>query len=178
MVRHSIIFHNSMHSAALVAGVFVLLVTVHTAGAATLSIEPPLGNHTVGEVFTVSIALDAVGESVDGVDIFKLNFDPDFLEVVDSDSVSPGIQITGNGVFPQTLFNGVGTSAGTITFSQVALPGTFVLLDEPVVLASITFRALQKGRADISFDFTPQSTSDTNVASGGMDVLTEAHGAS
>ena len=59
---------------------------------------------------------------------------------------------------------------GAITQAQEKFNGSGLI-------GRVIFRALAPGNTSVDFDFTPESTTDTNVASGGSDVLIKAKGA-
>ncbi|TSC70575.1 MAG: glycoside hydrolase family protein [Parcubacteria group bacterium Gr01-1014_46] len=138
------------------------------ASAATLILSPSSGNVTAGQTITVDIMLDTKNADIDGVDVYSLHYNPAILEVVDSSSSASGIQITPGSLFPITLTNKV--TSGVVQFSQVTSGGTSY--KGAGKLATITFKGLSNGTSAVTFDFTPGSTSDTNVAGGGKDELT------
>lgn len=147
-----------------------------TAKAATLTLSPATGSYNINDSFIVSVNLDTTGTAVEGVDILYLNYNTSLLEVQDSDSGTAGVQIGSGSVLSQVTTNTVDTSTGRITFSKVAGGGT--TYTGSGVLATINFKALATGTANLSFNFTSGSTIDTNVASAGTDVLTAVTGAS
>ncbi len=147
-----------------------------SAKAATLTLTPSTGTYNVNDTFTVSIVLDTSGAAVDGVDILYLNYNTSLLEVQDSDSGTAGVQIGSGSVLSQVTTNTVDTSTGQITFSKVSGGGT--TYTGSGVLATVEFKALSAGTANLSFNFTSGSTTDTNVASAGTDLLTAVTGAS
>jgi hypothetical protein len=155
----------------LVVGLFVMgFGFIKTASAATLGISPSSGSFTAGQNFTVNINLDSTGQTVDGVDLFYLKYNPAILEVQDASATASGVQIQAGSLLPQTLTNTVDTANGRIAFSQVTTGGT--TYTGSGILATITFKAKANGTASVAFDFTSGSTQDTNVAGGGVDRLT------
>ncbi len=151
-------------------GVFAALFFAQKAFAATLALSPTSSSTGSGQQFTVQIILNTTGQNVDGVDIFSLHYNPSFLQVVDSNTGLAGIQIAPGSSLPVTLINAADNSAGTIQFSQTASGGT--TFNGTGTIATITFLANNLGTSPVTFDFTPGSTSDTNVAAGGSDLLT------
>lgn len=147
-----------------------------TAQAATLTLTPVTGSYSINDTITVSVNLDTAGAAVEGVDILYLNYNTSLLEVQDSDAGIAGVQIGSGSVLSQVITNTVDTSTGRITFSKVSGGGT--TYTGSGVLATINFKALATGTANLSFNFTLGSTTDTNVASAGTDVLTAVTGAS
>jgi len=138
--------------------------------AATLSLSPSSGSYTVGDTFEVQIILDTQGAETDGVDIHYLNYDPSLLEVQDADTGQAGIQISPGTLYSNTPLNSVDSVNGLIDFSQTTAGGS--TYNGSGVLATITFKVLSQGTANVTFDFTSGETTDTNVASSGQDVLT------
>lgn len=154
---------------------FFLFSTV-VAHAATLSISPHEKSVPIGDVFTVDIILDTEGSATDGVDIHYLRFDPILLEVQDAVTRKEGIQIQTGSIYTSTKINSVDNIQGTIDFTKITIGGeTFTGSD---TLATVTFKALTPGTAELIFDFTAGNTRDTNVASAGLDVLRSADGGS
>ncbi|MBI5530202.1 MAG: fibronectin type III domain-containing protein [Candidatus Doudnabacteria bacterium] len=141
------------------------------AKAATLSLSPTSNSVTVGSTFTVNINLDTTSQSVYGVDIYSLHFNPSILQVVDSDGATAGVQITAGTLMPNNQYNTVDNTNGIIQFSQTSAT-TGSNYTGSGVLATITFRGAATGSSAVTFDFTLNSTTDTNVASLYSDVLT------
>lgn len=130
---------------------------------ATLALSPSLGGVKAGETFTVEIKLEAASNvATDGVDVV-LTFDQEKLEAV---------QVQEGNFYSQVALNSVDNQEGVIKFSALTS-----LDQEPVkgggTVATITFKALKTGTAQASFDFTPASTKDSNVAQPGTpgDIL-------
>lgn len=156
--------------------VFVNAFVVSAQTSAVLTLVPPSGEVVVGDVFDVAVTLDTRGQETDGVDIHYLHFDPSVLEVVDAGFDTAGIQIAAGSLYPSVVVNAVDNSAGTIDFSQIISGGN--TFSGSGTLATISFRALAGGQADLTFDFTLDSGVDTNVAAAGQDILGEVSGAS
>jgi hypothetical protein len=140
--------------------------------AATLSISPSLQSVNTGDEFTASVDLDTEGSPVVGVDLRYINFDPTLVKVQDSNLSTVGTQIEPGKLMSDTLANSVDNDLGTIIFSQVNLPGS-VNHSSSGTLANITFKALKAGTVNLTFNYTPKNTTDTNVAASGTDVLTK-----
>ncbi|HEY4480379.1 MAG TPA: cohesin domain-containing protein [Candidatus Paceibacterota bacterium] len=145
-----------------VIAIIGMLLVPSLASAATLSVSPSSQSVNVGDTFTVTINLDTQGSQVDGVDLRYLNYNPALLQV-------QGNQITPGSLMPMTLANTVNSSNGRITFSQVALGGN--KYNGSGVLATVTFKAIAEGSANLTFSHTSNSTTDSNVAANGSDVL-------
>lgn len=138
--------------------------------AATLSVSPSAQNVKTGDTLSISVILDTQGESIDGVDIKYLNFNPALLQVVDANSSISGVQITSGSLMSATLLNSVDNTNGKISFSQVVSAGT--KYKGSGTLATINFKVKSAGTANLTFNFTPNNTTDSNVATPGKDVLT------
>ncbi len=146
-----------------------------TVGAATLSISPASGTYSSGGTFTVNVVLDTTGAQIDGVDLRYLNFNPNVLQVVDSNGGQSGVQVAPGTLMPSTLSNTVDNSNGRITFSQIVAGGQHY--SGSGTLLTITFQAVSGGTGTLTFDAASGATTDSNVASNGADVLTSATGA-
>jgi len=143
------------------------------AGEATLSISPSSGVYDTGSTFAVDILLDTAGQEIDGVDIFYLNYNPAFLEVIDADSSIPGKQITNGDVFDIYVGNSVDEDEGKISISGIVSPGGTPFSGSGTV-ATINFQALsQRAETDLTFDYVADATTDCNVAEHetGNDIL-------
>ncbi len=137
---------------------------------ATLAVSPSSGSFSVGSFFTVDVLLNTGGAAIQGVDVDRLNYNRSLLEVQDANTSQSGVQITAGSLMPINIANSVDAGSGKILFSQVVSGGqTFT---GSGTLAQIRFKVKAAGTANVSFDFSPGNTSDTNVASSGQDVLT------
>src|SRR3989344_1831326 len=136
----------------------------------SLALSPQTALLAAGDIFSVAITLDTKGNAVDGVDIFYLNYNPALLEAQDDDSAVAGTQIGEGSLMSNTLLNSIDTASGKISFSQVA--DASVSYTGSSTLATVRFKALAAGTANVTFDFTSGSTADANVASDGADILT------
>jgi peptidoglycan hydrolase-like protein with peptidoglycan-binding domain len=161
--------HNMKKIFVLAILVSLSLVFATTVSAATLSISPASQSVKVGEIFSVAVTLDTQNELVDGVDLVYLNYDHTLLEVQDASTTVAGIQINPGDLLPSTQANIVDSSLGRITFSQLASAGGNY--NSVGTLASISFKAIAAGNANVTFDYTASSTIDSNVASAGRDIL-------
>ncbi len=158
----------AMKKTLLALGILIALPSV--ASAATLSVSPAQQTVKTGEVFTVTVRLDTQGTSIDGVDLRYLTFNPSLLQVQDANSSQAGVQITPDSLMALTVLNSADNSMGKIAFSQVATGGT--KYKGSGILATISFKAVAGGTASLMFNHTPKSTTDSNVAAAGEDVLT------
>ena len=139
------------------------------ADAATISLSPSSGTYDIGDTFNVDIFLNTESVGTDGADIHFLNF-PSSLEVQDAEPATPStIEISAGTLYGNTVKNLADNTARTIDFSQTTVGG--VQYTGSGILATITFKVLSSGTANVDFDFTPGLTNDTNVASDGNDIL-------
>jgi hypothetical protein len=143
---------------------------------ATLDLSPASTSVAVNQTFTVAINMNTAGAPADGVDVFKIHFVPGVLQVVDSDGVAAGVQIAPGSLLPNTAINSVDNVAGTISFSQSTTGGSS--FTGSGAIGTITFRGVAAGTSAVTFDFTPGSTADTNVAYQGVDRLSSVTNAS
>jgi hypothetical protein len=143
---------------------------------ATLSLSPSTNSVSVDGTFDVNILLNTGGQSTYGVDINRLNFDKNILQVVDMNSSIAGTQITAGTLMLTTMMNSVDNTLGTVQFSQVpwdqanSKPTTFSN-NAQGTLATVRFRAIKVGTANVSFDFTSGSSIDSNISGIGSDLL-------
>jgi hypothetical protein len=136
---------------------------------ATLTLSPTSNSVSINSTFAVNIVLNTGGQNAYGADINKIHFNPSFLQVVDSDSVTAGVQIAAGALMPMTIINSVDNTGGSVQFSQLATPGS--TYSGSGTLATITFRAASAGTSNVTFDFTSGSGTDSNVAGLGGDLL-------
>lgn len=107
----------------------------------------------VGGLVKVTLELEDV-ENLFGVDV-RLTFDPDILEVMDADAVTPGVQIH-RGTFPDPQSGEVALDEADNEQGTVQYVITLVRPAEPVsgdgTLCSITFRAKAAGTSALAFE--------------------------
>lgn len=141
---------------------------------ATLSVSPANGTYQTGNIITAQIIVDTQGVAIEGADIRYLNYNPALLEVQDENTSLAGAQIAPGTLMPTTAANTVDAGLGRIAFSQVISGNT--TFTGTGVLATVRFRVLGPGSANVSFTFTQGNTADTNIASAGADVLSSVAG--
>ena len=131
---------------------------------ASFSLSPASGTQTVGSTFTADIILDTGGDAVSGASAL-LTYDTTKLQVV-------GSQLTQGPIFNQSpLVNKVDPSAGTIQYDSGSLGTSYTGRG---TMATITFKALAAGTAQVNFVYNPGSTSNTSIvaaASGPTNLL-------
>jgi Immunoglobulin domain len=160
--------------------IFTVLLVPTFARAATLSLTPSSGTFAVNSSVSVDVMLNnPTAQSIDGVDIFSLNYNPALLQIQDADVNTAGIQISANTAFlSDTAFNLVDTVAGKIKFSRIGLSGVSFNAAS-IRIATINFTVLASGSGNLGFDFTSGNTADCNITfSGnlGQDLLTATSG--
>ena len=136
----------------------------------SLSVSSSSANITVGHNFTVDINLDTQSQAIQGAEVFYLRFDPALLEVIDSNTSAAGVQIVPGTLMAQTVGNIVDNTNGKIAFQQIIIFGSAPFTGSGK-LASVTFRAKAAGSANVNFDYTAGSTTDSNIVAGGQDIL-------
>lgn len=154
----------------ILGGTSLFLAFAVTASAATLSLSPTNKTVNVGDTFTISVLLNTAGQSIDGVDLKSLNYNPYNLQVINPNNGIASNQIQAGVLMPNTLANSVDTVNGKIVFSQVTNGGS--KYNGSGTLATVTFKTLVAGTVSPTFNFTSGATTDSNVASGGVDILT------
>lgn len=118
------------------------------------------------EEFSLKILMDTFGQTAAGAGA-KLNFDPTRLAGVE--------------VIPGSIFGDYPTTAIDNTLGRITISGIASSLDDQYtgqgVLATIKWRALRPGNAKITFDFQPNSTTDSNIAvtTGSGDILSQVN---
>jgi LysM repeat protein len=125
------------------------------------------GNATIaaGETVNVDIRIQDA-DNLFGADV-RLKFDPDIIEVVDANTLIPGIQIT-SGDFPDFSEGKGFVAQNTVDADEGSIGYAMSLLSpaEPVSgsgrLASITFRGQSSGTTDISFTTVLLSNTKAN----------------
>jgi hypothetical protein len=129
--------------------------------AASLSFDVNHANLPMGQTYQVGLKLDPEGEPVIGTDVI-LKFDPKKLELT---------EVLNAGAFSTTQTVMIDNQAGLVKFSLTH--GYGVYLTEVKTVAKLGIKGLATGPTNLSFDFTPGKTTDTNVAATrGREVLT------
>ena len=115
--------------------------------AVDLSVEPPAVATMVGDVFTVTVMVNAGAQEVVGADI-DLHFEPSLLQVVDA-AGQPADQVEPAGPL-EVIFNQVDPSAGRIRYAA----GTFDVASGDFPLAIVRFKALASTQStSLHFDY-------------------------
>ena len=122
-------------------------------------LSPSSSGVKVGSNFDVQVLLNTAGQSIDGLDIYQLHFDPKLLSL----TVTPGT------LMPNVMANTVDNTKGTFTFSQVTSPSQHYTGSG--VLLTLHFKALKAGTAAVTFDFVAGATNKSDIAAHGVNVL-------
>jgi hypothetical protein len=126
--------------------------------AASLSFSPANQTVALNQNFTVNALLSTGGAETDGADLI-IRYDGNKLQVV---SAALGTLYT-NKVVEDT------STAGKITLR--ATSASDQSFNGNGTVATIVFKPIAEGTANVYFEFTSGSTTDTNVAFHGTDVL-------
>ena len=145
---------------ALSLGLALILLTFPKAAlaAATLSFSPASKSVNTNDTFNVDVILNTGGSDTDGADVI-VRYDGNKLSLV---SASLG------SLYANKLTADTSTS-GKITFRATSTEIT--AFNGTGTFASMTFKAIASGTANVYFDFTAGSTTDSNVAYKGADIL-------
>lgn len=149
--------------------------TSATSGQATLMLSPDTGTFAVGEKVTMQVLLDTKGLEVSQVD-FKLQYDPSYLEVQDSDLTKAGLQIKDGDLFEVLLSSSpVNTTTGMIQYSKLALSESkyYKTTGTPGKVATIDFKALKAGSTELTFQTTDGVSTKVYRATDDSQVLGE-----
>lgn len=139
--------------------IFLLFTQVSFAYAsASLSFSPASESVTVGDSFEIDVILDTGGLSTDGVDLL-ISYDQLKLEAKNASL----------GDLYDNKINEDVSQPGKIVLQTISdLGSSFVGTG---TLATITFRPIAGGLAQVSFDMVGDSTTDSNVNSNDEDIL-------
>lgn len=139
---------------------------------ATLKLTPATVSTSVGQTFTLGIELNTGGANSDGARVI-LKYDKNLLTAT---KITPGT------IFKEYPSNAqsIDTATGILKVSGIA--DTTSTYNGTGTFASVEFTAKAPGTVQVGFDFTPGSTTDTNVATteastgAAIDILTAATG--
>lgn len=127
-----------------------------------LKLNPQKGSYLKGEPFSVEIILESEDRGISGVDVL-LSYNLEILELINQEADREGSIFS---VWPMNqLENGI------LKFSALTQPGR--LFSGQGKVATLHFRGKKEGSAQVSFLFKKGSTTDTNVAGNGQDILEE-----
>lgn len=129
---------------------------------ASLSLEPNLTEAVVSQEFTVYVQVDTTSREINGIDSIIL-YDPEFLEVVDSDNQTPGTQVTPGDLFGNLLVNETDPTVGKIVLTASRLSKNTEASSGKGTVALITFIPKRSGETDLTILFDPERTDTSNV---------------
>jgi len=119
-------------------------------GDVTIRLTSAISALEVGEDGTVDIRVETVDNEIKNYTV-TVTFNPDVLEVVDSDMIQTGIQINFIDSFSTATSNTVNNSTGVVTIGA-RISGSATQVNRKV--AEIKFKAKQSGTSIISIDKT------------------------
>ena len=137
---------------------FAFTAKTNAFAAASLSFDPASKTVALNETFNVAVIVNTGGAETNGVDAI-IRYDGNKLEFVSAAMGSLYESILTPNPTPSSPGNLV---LGAATSQSYNGTGTF---------ATITFKAIAEGTANVYFDFTAGSTTDSNVAYQGEDLL-------
>ena len=119
---------------------------------ATLSLSPNIGTYKVGDTFDVYVYFSTGSQPITAVYINGINYDPDLLEVQDSNHLdSDGVQIEPGIIFDSYTENVVDATTGKIKITGLQTQGA-ASFNGTERFAEITFVAKKTGVATLTFD--------------------------
>lgn len=161
------------------AGLVVTLALFGSAlaqGGTVVRVDPAAATIAPGQIVSISIKVDNVS-NLFGAEV-HLAFNPNVLEVIDSDAGQAGVQITNGGMLAPDFVtqNQADNTIGTIDFgvAQIGRPA----VSGSGTLAIISFRGKAAGPSPITFRGTPAAPSGVILsdASAGQITSTTQHG--
>lgn len=109
-----------------------------------------------GDTFPIDIILASGNTSIDGVDA-HISYNPLILKVVNIDTASS--------LFAAFPSSAIDEKNGIISLSALSAPNTSI--NESGKVAALIVKALASGTSAVEFVFTPNDSTDTNVAEHG-----------
>lgn len=145
-------FFSRINTAPLIIVLFLIVGTVsaQNVSAATMEFNPASGAYNADETFTVKVLVDTQSQNTTSADAV-IQFDSSLLSV---DSVT-------NGTFYPTVLHS--ENSGTLVVSGIVNTVDAVVSGKGE-LATITFKALTSGTAQVKFDCTQGQLNDSNVS--------------
>lgn len=140
---------------------------------ASITLDPASTETKIGQQFIVKVNVDTNNRTVNGVDAV-IDYDPEFLEVVDQDDQTPGVQAKAGDLFDKLLVNDVNPVDGMINLTASIISPDAKPVSGKGTLASITFVPKQEGatRLVTVFDYTKTNTSNVMEAKTSKNILT------
>lgn len=143
-----------------------------------LSLTSDKNEYHIGDIAKISVLIDTLGRKTPGVDII-LAYNPEFLEISGKikskikgkEKVKPEDYLDiSSSRFDTFPYMSIDLDKSLISFSALMLPlQDFQGSGE---IASLNFKTLKSGATQVKFIFERKSTTDSNVAFAGKDILT------
>ena len=131
---------------ALVSILFIIaLIPLSAHAAPIISVEPSCQNVLQGDIFTVNITVDPAGDEVMGAQ-YDLYFSNMLLNATDQVS---GTFLSHDGASTMIITNEINNTLGLVGYGEMRMGVENGVLD-PGVLATITFKALEPGTANLT----------------------------
>ncbi len=142
------------------------LVSEAKASSASVFLQTPKSSYTIGEKVVVTISISSTRHT-DGTDLI-IKYDPKVLAMDPAVTKAP---VAVGKIYTEYPINTVDEKAGKITVSGITSAPSGVVPQG--VFGTVTFVAKASGKTKIALDFTPGSTSDSNVVESktALDVL-------
>ena len=141
-------------------GFFAFTAKTNVLAAASLSFDPASKTIAPNGTFNVGVVVNTGGAETDGVDAV-IRYDGNKLEFVSASM--------GNLYSTVLTPNPTPTTPGQLTLGAAAVSGESY--NGTGTFATITFKAIAEGTANVYFDFTSGSTTDSNIVYQGEDLL-------
>jgi len=148
---------------------------------ATLALTSDATEYAKGDTIQALVSLITKNRKTPGADIV-LSYDPAFLQLVQIDGAKPSVTKGQVRVNPELYLNTTGSGFDTFPFMSVDYSKSiisFAALKLPLKefqgngdVASLRFKAIAQGATAIKVVFENGSTTDSNVAFNGRDILT------
>jgi len=122
----------------------------------------------------VTIFIDTESQASDAANIL-INYNPADIEIIDADNSQPGIQIYKGNTYNNFVDNIVFPSQGLIRLTGFSFGEAYNSQGTPGIFGSVLFQGRPGvSSTDISIDYIPNSTTDSNIAEFGTsdDLLT------
>ena len=131
-----------------------------------LSLSPESGNFKVNQPIEVKVLIDTKGKSLTGADSV-INYNPEEIEIV-------GEPTTGK-IFPYYLYAKVKKEKKIVDISATITDPSQPAFTGIGEFASFTVKPLKTGKINLTFEFIPGKTNESNLSEKGtsLDVLTE-----
>lgn len=130
----------------------------------TFSLNPSFGKIKIGQVFPVTIVINANNKTISGADAVL------FYE---SDKLTPENEISIGTIFPEYPLIKINAEKEKISITGTMTNSGQQPFSGQGVFATIRFKAISEGSAKVKFDFTKGVTSDSNIVdkTTGKDLL-------